>query len=294
MIILLESDAHGKSTMIHQLKVFILLTLLLTPLPSYAVDRILVVGDSWAAGVAGFRIFEQVFEARGIEGVEVVGNKTAIGGSRADQWATNHQGKLDVLTSELEAHPTIDIVHLSIGGNDFLNHCFKNDITEATPETRTEKWEAICSDIEKIVERILQVRPGARVLLCDYDFLDPKKIGETYGLHAKGAPSTGEMNAALVELGRSKLALARRIDRLEYVQNYGLLQFHFGIEGMAEPKTVPFPGKPPDYAPFPGGNTEYGSGVGMPDGVHPTPEGYFRIVENCFDPFYAVWLGSSE
>ena len=264
--------------------------LIVTTLPCLAHDRILVVGDSWAAGVVGFKAFEQVFERRGIHGVEVEGSKTAIGGSRADQWATYHGGKLDILASELESHPTIDIVHLSIGGNDFLSYCLKNDIAEVTPEARQEKWNAIRTDIETIVRHIQAKRPGTRVLLCGYDTLDPDRIAQSYGLKAKGGPSTRAMNEALVEFARGQLDLAQSIDGFEFVQNFGLLQYHFGIEGHLLPKSVPLPGGAPDYIPFPGGNLDYGSGAAMPDGVHPTPEGYVILVQNCFDQFYGDWL----
>ncbi len=153
------------------------------------VPRILVVGDSWAQGIFEFGAFDKVFAAHEMAGVEVRGATTAIGGSRADQWARNHNrktdsiGKLDSLKQALEQEPTLDIVHLSIGGNDFLRATMEEGIIEMTPAQREKVWERICKDIRALVDFILAQRPGIKVLVNDYDYLDPNVMRTKLRMH---------------------------------------------------------------------------------------------------------------
>jgi lysophospholipase L1-like esterase len=253
--------------------------------------RILIVGDSWAAGIVGFQAIDRVFDTEGLVGIEARGDSTALGGSRADQWAANQGGKLDALAAALAEHPSIDIVHLSIGGNDFLKYNLENDLGKLSKEERAEKWLAICADIRTIAEFILENRPDAKVLLNDYDFLDPTLMAKTYNMAFKGDPSAPQLNSYQLELGLEKRALAEAIEGLEYIHHFGLMQYHFGIPGVAEAKSLPYPGQAPDYEPYPGGNIEHPSPAeAMPDGVHPVPEGYVHIIANCFAQFYEGWL----
>lgn len=253
-------------------------------------ERMLVVGDSWAAGTFGFEVPKLVFDDAGLSGVIAVGGKTALSGSRADQWASNHEGKLDILAAELEAYPTIDMVHLSIGGNDFLKLAQDKNLAELSDEERDAAWRKMVEDTRKLVEFILAVRPNIKVVLCGYDYLDPGLIQEKHGLQFHGIAAE-QMNEALVEYGRYRYSMTRSIDRCEYVQNFGLLQYEYGNPPHWEAEGVPYPGKAPTYDPFPGGNPKFSNTAeAMPDGVHPMPEGYIHIFQNCFDQFYSGWL----
>lgn len=267
--------------------------LFLVTVLAFGEPRILVLGDSWAAGIFGFQAFPQVLERHGVTDVDVIGSKTALGGSRADQWAENHKGKLDALASELAENPSVDMVHVSIGGNDFLKFGLENDLSALSAAERAAEWDSICADIKTLLTFIQDQRPGIRILLSDYDFLSPETIREVVKLEFKGSPDAKAFNTYHLELALKKRALAASMDNVAYVHHFGLLQYYYGIDGVAEPKTVPFPGKRPDYEPFPGGTIEYGpSKEAMPDGVHPMPEGYVYIIENCYDQVYGEWLAA--
>lgn len=254
---------------------------------------ILVLGDSWAAGIVGFKAFEQVLAKHGISGVTILGEETALGGSRADQWAENHQGKLDTLRRVLEEHPEIAIVHISIGGNDFLRAAMEDGVATAAPEARHQVWERIWNDIETLMAAICAGRPDARILLNDYDYLDPQLMKETFQLKFPDDATAENVNAALLELAEYKRSQVEATGLCDYLQHFGLLQYHYGFPPHFEKHAVPLPGGPPDFAPFAGGRPGLpNSPEAMPDGVHPMPEGYVAIIDRCFETFYRAWLES--
>lgn len=253
--------------------------------------RILIVGDSWAAGTLGFKAFEQVLAKHDVEGVEVVGATTALGGSRADQWASNHKGKLEALRLALEEHPTIGIVHISIGGNDFLRAAMEEGVVTAAPEARRAVWERIWGDIETLLETIRAIRPGIHILLNDYDYLNPDLMTKTYGMTFPEDVTAETLNRALLECAEFKRAKAEESKRCDYIQHFGVLQHYYGIPPQCEKGALPLPGLPPDYTPFAGGDPSLPNSTdAMPDGVHPMPDGYVHIVERCYQAFYDAWL----
>lgn len=258
---------------------------------AYAGPSILVVGDSWAAGIVGFKAIEQVLEAHGETEVGVVGASTAIGGSRADQWAENQKGKLDILREALEADPSIAIVHISIGGNDFLRAAMENGVVTADPATREAVWAKIWADIEVMLKTIHEIRPDVQIVLNDYDYLDPVLMNKAYKLEFPPDVNAENLNEALVEFAQYKHEKVKTSGLCHYIQHFGLLQFHYGFPPHAEKHSVALPGMPPDYKPFAGGNPELAnSPEAMPDGVHPMPEGYVYIMDRCYDAFYEDWL----
>jgi len=101
------------------------LIFLVLAVSAQAAPRILIVGDSWAAGVWMTRALDQVLQEYGITDVETVGDATAVAGSKASQWAAA-DGRA-VITQQLAAYPTIDSVHLIIGGNDVLSRIKDTD-----------------------------------------------------------------------------------------------------------------------------------------------------------------------
>ncbi|MBI1788831.1 MAG: hypothetical protein HYR60_14930 [Acidobacteria bacterium] len=214
---------------------------------------------------------DKALAAHGLARYETEGADTALGGSRADQWAANHKEKLDK-------------VHLCIGGNDFLRFASTTGLSKLTAEQRQAQWVVIRKDIQAVVDDILVQRP---------DHLDPALMAKVYKTGFEGAffgVSAKIFNAALVELGREKLAIAKKTPRCFYAQNWGLLQHRYGAGEALKPLAVRLPGGPPDHDPYPGGDLSFTSGAAMPDGVHPTPDGFQLIFENAVRQFYGRWL----
>lgn len=292
-----------------------------------ATRRILLVGDSWPffmwmarAGDLVLwegRAFQETLIERGYGQWEEWGQPTAIPGSMAREWAENEPnvflvGKLDLIARELEENPNIDIVHLSLGGNDYLrgdyseilgDYTFHHGWQKAwTDEEEELFFGAICADIRVVIEFALDVRPDVRVALCGYDYMT----------EARGGGTVQETNEAGVRLAAMKLALCQEIstqpqhlNRCFYVAAYGLMQYTFGypwpfgsgdqIYGpMGEPGTggtIEAPGGYPTYVPLPGGDITYPSPMGtLLDDIHLNQAGYWTLARHCIDEFYGEWL----
>ena len=257
-----------------------------------ATKRILIVGDSWAMSLTsknhdGFPspdVFDKTLAENGLGDVETQGAVTAWGGRKASFWAKPEN--LALIVAELNAYPAIDIVHLIIGGNDFLTAARDNDLKVKTAEERAVIWEGIAKDIQAIVDGCLAVRENIRVVIADYDYLDPR-AAETYWKMDFHGASVAEFNGWLVELGRKKLDIAKKTPRCKYVQNWGTLQYWFGSPA----KAVAYPGKAPDYIPYPGGDMGSPMPAGIsPDGIHPNEQAHAKMLQNAIDQYYGAWL----
>ena len=221
--------------------------------------RILVVGDSWAAFMTHpmtGEIFQHALKAEGYEEAEVVATeKTTVPGSRADQWATNHKGKLDDLKQTLAANPTVDIVFVVIGGNDFLREAIKTNLSNLTADDRARLWAGVRTNIQTLVNANLAVRPSLKVVLCDYDYLNVAEAARSPMKQSFNGIAQSDFNRYFVDLGREKRALAEESNRCLYIQNWGLMQYCLGDpEQKYEAKTVPYPGGSPAFDPYPGGD----------------------------------------
>ena len=287
---------------IHRLLIrALLVSLLAATLPlSAATKRILVMGDSWSAlmthPIAGV-LFQQVLDENGYKDCEIYATEaTAVGGSRADQWASNQKkkdqplGKLDTLRQELEAHPTIDIVFVVIGGNDYLGKAKARNLAEVPAAERSQMWTEVRHNIGKLVDFIQGIRPGLKVVLCDYDYLNIAKAqAAPINMNFHGI-SQADFNEFLLDLGREKLALMQSRANCYYVNNWGLMQRHFGDpDAQIAPGQVTAPGGPPAYTPYAGGDPKlagpakaFDQGFGN-DGIHLNAAGYKLILKNALD-----------
>ncbi len=71
---------------------------------------------------------------------------------------------LQHFTDTLAAHLDADLVHLSIGSNDFLGQWSSS----LPPAQEAALFAAILDDVETIVDHILAVRPGVEILWSSY------------------------------------------------------------------------------------------------------------------------------
>lgn len=244
--------------------------------------RILIVGDSWATSITaenhdGFPapdVFDDALIANGLGDFETEGAVTAWSGRKASDWAKPE--KLALIRAELKKYPTIDAVHLIIGGNDYLSAVNREGFAQLSDTERTAIWESIAANIKTIVDACLAVRDNIQLVIADYDYLDLQAAEAVWPMNFHGATTT-QLNTWFVELGEKKRAIARATDRCEYVDNWGTLQYWFGTP----PKAVPVPGGDPT-APMPAGIS--------PDGIHPNAEAHARLLQNAIDLYYKKWL----
>lgn len=265
----------------HRLSVFVFLMFLALPAVSDPVPRILLAGDSWSALMQAFDTYQEVLpEYAGCENYRSIGFRTSVVGIQADEFIA--PAMLATVAEELALYPTIDIVHLSLGGNDIL---YGRWLPSMSPEQQENLFNTITADIETAIDFILAQRPDIRIGLCGYSFADHN--------HVEVLPT--EANQAITALEQKKLAMVQGKDRVFYIHNLGLMQYTYGIpqaDPPILPQTVPYPGGYPDYDPMPGGNILYTApAIALVDGdVHLTPDGYKVVAQRCMDEFYAEWL----
>lgn len=250
------------------------------------VPRMLLVGDSWTGFMWGFRSFKEAFEERpGLENYVEVGSRTAVMGARAFEFYPDVYNYIQAVQEELLRYPTIDIVTMTLGGNDFLRGTDGYSRWDCGMLTEPAREQAlltkIAGDIEGIIDAILAVRPDIRVAICGY----------TFGGRDRGGCSIYDQQMGFVHLEEAKKAIADRKDRVFYVHNFGMMQYYFGT-ATQDPGLVTLPGGYPDYTPFPGGDpSQLVNPVALFDAdIHLTRDGYSILANRCIDEFYAQWL----
>jgi lysophospholipase L1-like esterase len=246
--------------------------------------RILIVGDSWAMSISkenrdGFPapdVFDDVLHANGLGDFETQGAVTAWGGRKASDWAKPEH--LAEIAAELKRYPTIDMVHLIIGGNDFLSAVQTKGFGEKSNEERAAIWAKVGKNMQAIVDACLEVRDDIRVVIAGYDYLDFRAAEKFWKMDFHGATGT-DLNSWMVELGEAKRAIAIDTKRCEYLENWGLFQYWFG--------------NPPKAVALPGGDKSKPMPPGIsPDGIHPNAKAHTRILQRAIDTYYRAWLRS--
>ncbi len=246
----------------------ILALLLLSASPSFAA-RILVVGDSW--GVAAGPALQAALVENG--SVHTVAN-IAVGGETAAN--LNTPALLADITAAIEDNDDATLVHLSIGGNDFLgtwNSLFSSSAEEQLIAD-------IMEDITAIVDHILAQRPDIRIYWSSYDFPRPLIIGAPEEVNLASKRFSDQAQAFADEEGAA----------LTYGNFNGLTQVVYGFDGnqvtvFDPPQAIPA-GDPslPDPK-YPGPASAY------VDPIHLTPEAYLILANRQYDEFYARALG---
>lgn len=276
------------------LLLLILFSTIIEPFSTYAIEevpRVLLVGDSWTGFMWAFRTFKEIFqETPGLENIREIGSKTAIMGARAFEFYPPPLGYnyIQNVKDELQKYPTIDIVVMTIGGNDFLRGTpqaprWSCDML-SNPDQEQYTINTIVNYIGGIIDEILSVRPDIRVALCGY----------TFGGRDRGGCSICDQQGAFVRFEQAKKALADSKPRVYYVHNLGLMQYHFGTSTPTNlpPYSVPYPGGYPSYDPFPGGDPcSLVHPSALFDGdIHLSQAGYKILAQRCMSEFINEWL----
>ncbi len=237
--------------------------------------RILMVGDSWAWFMFINHSLRDALADCGLGQYIEEGAYSTVPGSTVAQW-TNPLW-LAQITTELERNPSIDIVHLSLTGNDFLNE-WTIEMSEAD---RDALFSRIVGDLETVVRHCLSIRPDIRVAIVGYDYINK----------SKGRASFQQLNEAGMILAGMQRDLAARLERCEYIQSYGAMHHYFGFPPTIPPGRLPLPGQAPDFQPWPGGDRKRGNPPeAMFDDIHLSMKGYYYLGRLCVDALYRRWL----
>lgn len=247
--------------------------------------RVLVVGDSWAWFMWLDRTLRGVFADNGHPELLEKGDNTTEPGTTAAEWAD--PSYLQLITDELDAHPSVDIVQLTVGGNDFLaGQPGGGWYVGMPPDDEEALFLRVETDILAVVDHVLAHDPEVEVLLSLYDYLNfVESLGGllqdscTAYWQDMNEPTPLELNTVMTAfIERMDLALASR-SRASQVHNLGWMQYLYGYGSIPPGQLVP-PGdvtlpSPPQAMRF-----------FQSDCIHLSSEGHDGLVQHLWDDYY--------
>jgi hypothetical protein len=241
-------------------------------------ERVLLVGDSWAFFMGVDGTFNNVFEKWGFSNYKFFTNSTlSENGARTTDFLK--PSKLNEIKTQLQNRPTIDVVHLSIGGNDVLGNWNVN----FTEEELDELVDEVYSQVLEIIDSIKSYRPGITIMFSGYTYPNFEEVIESaapfqsshpfYSTWSNmGFPSFLEINTILNDFSILIEDYVATDPQLAFVNATGILQYTFGQNtplGVA-----PGGSYPPFTQPLPFGDPEY-----------PSPQNSMRdyfLTKDCF------------
>lgn len=249
--------------------------------------KVLLIGDSWARQQWEDQSHTVVFAANDAAMHAVVGNTTTESGSTAAEWAAPE--RLALIEQALAAHPGIDTVQVTIGGNDFLDAW---SVT-MTPEQEQALQAGILQDLDTVIALVLDHRPDIEVVLSLYDYPNFRDtLGSLVGIlfctplnNSLGQPSPLQLNLAMMRFEAALGGLAAH-PRVHHVSHAGQMQYTYGspADGIPPGQLLP-PGDPSLPSPV---QSMRDHGFLGRDCFHLTPAGYDVLVQNLYDGYFRI------
>jgi hypothetical protein len=264
-------------------------------------NKVLLVGDSWAFFMGVDQTFNTVFQQWGHSNYKYFTNATLSenGAETVDFMQPDKQMEIQ---AQLDAQPDIEVVHLSLGGNDVLgdwNVNFTQLQTDSLIDT-------VLTRLLTIVDFIKDARSGIRIVWSGYAYPNFGQVLEDAGalqtIHpfygtweGMGFPTFWQLNDILNEVSNIVEAYAALDPQIDFVNATGLMQHTFG---QATNLSVPPGGSyPPFVAPLPVGYPDYPSpktsmrnyGLFL-DCFHLSASGYRDLISYQTQKFYHKFL----
>lgn len=252
--------------------------------------RVLLIGDSWANFMNTDGTINDVLTKWGHSNFKYYanGNVAVNGAETPDFLEADMQEEIQSILNE---NPTIDFVHLSIGGNDVMGDWDINFTQAATDQLQQEA----SVRLRTIIEFLKQAKPGIKVLWSGYCYPNFEEIIQNFAPFQTGHPFYGtwdgmgqptnlQINNLLNEFDGMVLDYTDTTPNVDFFEAPGILQYNWGqIEplgvapgGTYPAFTVPMPYGDPVYpSPIPA-MRDYGI---IGDCFHLSPEGYFTLVD---------------
>jgi hypothetical protein len=259
-------------------------------------EKILLIGDSWAFFMDLDDTFNQVLPSWGHTDKTYYTN-----GILAENGATLEDflepEKLEEIEFQLQQKPDIEIIHLSLGGNDFLQNW---NISFTDVETEDLK-NGIILDLNLLISTLKSFRPDIQIVWSGYVYTNFEEIISAFfipSIHpfygtweGMGFPDNESINEVLNDFSESILAITEADTQLDFVLAPGLMQNIFGQDIPLE--IAPFGSYPPLDAPLPFGYVNYPSpqltfrdyGAFL-DCFHLSPAGYVSFIDYQTQKYY--------
>lgn len=228
--------------------------------------RILLVGDSWTEQVVfkyNSNLLNNSLNNRGLGAYNSYGgafklspDATAIAGTDAINFWSNSDLRKRI-DQALSLFPAIDIVHLSLGGNDLVYGLLQNK--SAFDQEFQNK---IALAIENLIQYIHSLKPEIKINIVGYT-----------NVRMEDYPFTTMefFNLAVQSLEMKKAAIAKKYNYVYYTNNIGL-----------------YPNPPPESI-IPN-NAIYDPNIIAEDGFHLTKLAFQDLMNRCVELYYKFWL----
>jgi len=265
-------------------------------------NRVLLVGDSWAAFMNADQTITNGLKLVGHSDKKFVSNVIiAENGAETDDFLTTE--KQDAIQALVDANPDIDMIHLSIGGNDVLG-----DWNIAWSQHQTDSLEvAVANRLEAVIEFLKDTRPGMRVFWAGYAYPNFEEVIEEiapvqtihpfYGTwDGMGQPNFLQLNTVLNNFSDSVAAYTDADPQVDFVRAQGILQHVYGQQtplgvapgGTYQPFDAPLPLGFPEY-PSPKSTMRLYGGI-FTDCFHLSTEAYLTMFTYQAEQFYQTYF----
>lgn len=259
--------------------------------------RVLLMGDSWAQFMGTDNVINTTFERWGHSNYQFYTNAIlSENGTQTTDFLDSV--KLNEIAARLAQYPDIDLVHMSLGGNDVLANWNVN-----YTQTQTDSLlDSIYSRLTTIIDFIKLQRPGIRILWSGYAYPNFGEVISELGPLASthpfyslwddmGQPTFIQLNSILNNYSTVMDTLAANDPQVDFVRATGLMQYQFG---QTTPLSVPPGGTYAAFtAPLPDGYPDYPSPknsmrnyIIFRDCFHLTPTAYGSFVDYHTRKFY--------
>ncbi len=265
-------------------------------------NRVLLVGDSWAAFMNADGTINDGLRNIGHSDKRFVSN-VQIAENGAETWDFVDGPKQDAIQNIINANPDVDIVHLSIGGNDVLG-----DWNISFTQQETDSLEvAVAARLAIIVDFLKSTKEGMRIFWPGYCYPNFEEVIEEiapfqtthpfYGTwNDMGQPNFSQLNHILIDFSDSVASYASNEPQLDFVPAQGILQHVYGQTqplgvapgGTYQPFEAPLPLGYPDY-PSPKSSMRLYAGI-FTDCFHLSEEAYLTLFEYQALKFYHKFL----
>jgi len=264
-------------------------------------NKILLVGDSWAFFMLADGTFNRVFQKWGYSNYSFLSNSVvAENGARTNDFLEAE--KLNEIRNLLQENPEIEVVHLSIGGNDVLGNWNVN----FTQQELDDLVDLVYGQVLEIIDSIKTMRTGIRIVFSGYTYPNFEEVIESANPFQTSHPfystwsgmqfpSFLQINTILNDFSMLVENYAATDTQVDFVNATGILQYTFG-------QTTPLgvaPGGTYDAftQPLPFGNPSYPSPQNSmrdylltKDCFHLSARGYRDFIEYQFQKFYQKYF----
>lgn len=264
-------------------------------------QKVMLVGDSWAFFMGVDQTINTVFERWGHSNFKYYTNTTlSENGTETDDFL--QADKQDEIQAQLDTRPDIEVVHLSLGGNDVLGDWH----VDFTPFQTDSLIDTVLTRLLSIVDFIKEARPGIHIVWSGYAYPNFGQVLHDAGFlqtahpfydtwEGMGFPTFQQLNDILNEVSNIVEAYAALDPQVDFVNATGLMQYTYGQDqelsvppgGSYPPFAVPLPEGFPEYPSPKASMRDYGLFL---DCFHLSAGGYRDLIGYHTQKFYHKFL----